>query len=185
MIKTLLFFLFALLLAFQAQAQIVPKPIIAECVRPNGKKIKAVEVIWKASSTPTPTATPKPTVVTQCGDGFFNHDENANTMYMGVPKFGGRHYEPGKVYHMCADVPDSKRLFFELKSVNHSNGVCNLYSVWLVAPDGTTQMNQKVQQPGIPGMYQKGRWQVVVILDPTKENLCGEPKGLSMTMQGF
>ncbi len=160
------------------------------CTLENGRKVRINDALCRPVAgqvTPAPSAspTPKPTFAADCSDGsFVSWGDRARELHFGDPKKGGVIYEPGRPYHLCFTLPSSTAPFFFLESVNHANAGCNVYGVWLVAPDGTTYALPKVTQPGAPPMTQQGKWQVVLVLDE-HEAPCARPFGLSMTIRGF
>lgn len=160
------------------------------CTLENGRRVRIDDELCRPiggqlTPTPSPSPTPKPTIVADCADGsFVAWDPKARELHFGDPRKGGVIYQPGRTYHLCFTLPASAQPFFFLESVNHANAACNLYGLWLVAPDGTTYTLPKVVQPGVPPLPQAGKWQVVLLLDE-HEAPCASPVGLSMTIRGY
>lgn len=155
------------------------------CTKQNGEKIRAVDCRLRATPVPTATPVPVPTIAMDCSDsasfGSLNYDPATGSLSLLK-----RAYEPGRVYHLCGTIPSNAPLktFVGFSSVNHSNGACNLYSVWLTAPNGMTSSSLEVSQPGTNGSFARGTWGVAVVLDP-KNNVCAANPGLSMTVRPF
>lgn len=132
---------------------------------------------------PVATATPKPATF-DCSDGTFSIDPKAREA-----RLLHRVYDEGREYHLCVTLPTLAPAppFLTLSSVNHSNGTCNIYGVWLTPPNGMTASLPEASQPGAPPLYHAGTWSVVVRLDPTqnrcRDRVTGElvNPGLSLT----
>lgn len=127
---------------------------------------------------PTPTPTVKPTPRSRdCSTGTFVFDAKAGLWtYKLTP-------EPGRTYHLCADVPVRAPVpvALELKTQNRSNGSCDIYAITAFAPSNYSAKPLPVsEQPGFPFKYEGGRWQFdVVLIDGEPDNpVCSSPHGL-------
>lgn len=180
MVRT--FFGLVMLLIVASAAGAATPGVCVKGMRAVGTKVRCADFLANPVPTPIATAAPRPTVATDCSDGTFSYDQSARELRFGVPP-KGRLYEVGRPYHLCATVPASPRPFFELKSVNHSNGVCNTYEARLVAPDGAIYVVDTGRQLNKSPNYQPGTWQLVLLLQDSDS--CPNPTGLSMTLSGF
>lgn len=127
--------------------------------------------------TPTPTAspTPRPTAVLDCSDGSIGTSASRRTL------------EPGRVYHLCLNVPADAKApagILQIDSVNHANSSCNIYQLTLTRPDGAVVAYQPVVAPVARPNFVRGKWGVTVRLDPDVAR-CTDNPGLSLWAYWF
>lgn len=119
---------------------------------------------------PTATASPKPTTVADCADGELG---------LVSPKYATleRVLTPDRPFKFCFTAPSDKFVSLEFHSRNRSNGVCNVYEAWYVAPSGWTAQSRDFT-PGAGARYEAGKWQIIVQLEDVGK--CPNPTGIAL-----
>lgn len=127
------------------------------------------------SPSPAPTRSPAPTVDMDCSDGTIGQTASRRT------------YEPGRIYHLCLNVPATATApagILQIDSVNHANASCNVYQLTLTRPDGAQTAYLPMVAPIARPNFMRGKWGVTVRLDPDNARCANNP-GLSLWAYWF
>lgn len=141
------------------------------CTLENGRKVRVdLDDACRAVVTPTPepTASPKPTVVADCSDGRFVRIQGVNVL-----QFVNRAYEPGREYHLCADMPVPNGRPMGLSSNNQAKASCNVLRVVLRSPSGK-EYTSEAPYPGVGMVGETGVWSLTLWRDPNPLTSCAK-----------